>query len=277
MTMIPAGAVLVLLISLPVTQEDLPGGAQAGGERLDIALRGGRIEAHIENCTLDQVVEELKAKTQVAIVLAGDIAADRITADLRDVTLDAGLHHLFAAYDLFLYYGGPAGNTPASVRRVWIYPRGQGGQLRPVPPAEWASTKDLEASLAQSDPEVRAQAYEAMMENPDPGRRNLVVQALGGGEPSDQIRERILASAMSKGFPLSADLLGDLVQTDRSEQIRWMALDALSHDASGKRIAEQALNDVSQTVREKAKEILATQEPPPGGSPETPLEGDVQR
>ena len=129
------------------------------------------------------------------------------------------------------------------MRRVWVYPSGQGGQLRPVPPAEWASTKELEASIADSDPEVRAKAYEALMANPEPARRNLVLQALRGvREASDELRERILSSAISKGFPLSAELLGDLAQTDRSEQIRWMALDALSSDASGKRVAEKALN-----------------------------------
>ena len=218
--------VVLGVLSVAAAQEKMPpGGQHAAVERLELAFQSGRLAARIQNCTLQRLAGELDLKTRVSIVIAREIAADRVTAEFHDTALDAALHRLFASYDLFFYFGGPTGSTPASVRRVWVYPNGQAGQLRPVPPADWASTRDLEGILADSDPEVRAQAYEALMSSPDPSRRNLVLQALRGvGEERDEMRERILSSAISKGFPLAADLLGDLAQTDRSEQIRWMAL-----------------------------------------------------
>jgi hypothetical protein len=57
---------------------------------------------------------------------------------------------------------------------------------------------------------------------------------------------------------LPADLLGDLVRGDSSEQVRWMALNAFSSDdVAVKSLAQAALADTSESVREKAKDILA--------------------
>jgi hypothetical protein len=163
---------------------------------------------------------------------------------------------LFADYDTFIFYGGSKG-SPSALRTIWVYPKGGAADARPVGSADWVGTKDLQAALADSSTELREAAYEALLERPDRHSRNLVIDGLRGiRERSSALRERLLSKAISKGFPLAADLLTYLARTDPSEGMRWMALDALSEYPSAREVAEAPATDASEAVRSRAKEIL---------------------
>jgi len=224
-----------------------------------ITVQNGRLTASIQDYPMGSALEELSSQITVTLILAEDldIEGDRVSAELKDVPLDEGLRRLLNDYDTFFYYG-VAGNTPSSLRTVWIYPKGAASALKPVPPEAWASTKELEASLVDWNPEIRERAYEALMSRPGSGSRELVLQALrGASETDEEMRQRILSSAISRGMRLPPDLLTDLARWDASEGIRLMALDALTGDPVVKELAVAALGDPSQAVRERAKEILA--------------------
>lgn len=262
---------LLALVSLAAAQEP-------PRLRLDLALEGGRLTANIERCPLLQVLDELTSKTQVAFTPADGLGEELVSIQLKKVSLDEALRALLKGYDAFYYYGVEK-DGPAALRAVWIYPKGYARGLRPVPPEAWASTKDLEAALADSDPGVREKAYEGLIARPDQRSRDLVLQALRGRrETDDDLRQRILQSTLTQGMEIPPEVLTELVSADRSEQIRWMALDALSYRGNAKTAAEAALNDPSETVRTRAKEILAAleaaaqrskrPEPQPPGSPQ---------
>ena len=53
---------------------------------------------------------------------------------------------------------------PASIKGIWVYPKGEGLELEPVPPSLWASTKELEAQLEDPDPGVRNDTFETLIE-----------------------------------------------------------------------------------------------------------------
>jgi hypothetical protein len=241
--------------------------------RISLTVKKGRLTASIKDCPMGSVLEELDLQTDVALIPAKDldIAEDRVSAQLADVPLDEGLRRLLENYDTFLYYG-VVGNAPSSLRAVWIYPKGTASVLRPVPPEAWASSKELEASLADWYPEVRERAYEALMLRPSSASRELVLQALRGASETDEgVRQRLLSSAISNGMRLPPDLLTELARWDGSEGIRLMALDALAGDPALKELAQAVSADPSQAVREKAKEILAQLRPeyrPDGANPE---------
>jgi HEAT repeat protein len=238
-------------------QPDLVEHSAAG--QMSIAIEEGRISGSIRNCVLGAVLEEIGSRSGLPLIAADDIEVQsaRVSAELARVPLDEGLRQLLKDYDTFFYYGA-VGNASSSLRAVWIYRKGTAAALRPVPPEAWAGVKELRASLADFDPEVRGRAYEALISRPDRESRELVIQALRGAvEPDAAVRERILSSAFSTGMALPPDLLTDLARWDGSEGIRLMALDALATEPTWVEVARAALTDSSELVRERAKQILA--------------------
>jgi HEAT repeat protein len=203
----------------------------------------------------------------VNIVVAEGLDEVRVSADLNGVAIDDALRTLLAAYDTFFFYDGLR-TSPAELRTVWVFPKGSASALRPVRAEQWASRAELEAALGDTDPEVRAAAYEALLSRPDQRSRSLVIDALSGStERHAGVRERLLSDAMSKGFAVPDEVLGQLARADSSDQIRWIALDALSHHPSAKQIAEAALADPSEAVRLRAKEVLIESESRPAAPP----------
>jgi hypothetical protein len=81
-----------------------------------------------------------------------------------------------------------------------------------------------------------------------------VIRALNDND--DQVRTRAFYEAVSSGVELPTDYLRGMALHDRSPEIRFLALQALSDNAEAGAIAEMALNDSSEHVRNKANEIL---------------------
>jgi hypothetical protein len=108
------------------------------------------------------------------------------------------------------------------------------------------------------DPGVRERAYDALMSRPDRASRELVLLAIRGASEADaDLRERLLSSAITRGIEVPRDVLADLVRADAADAIRLMALDALASDPSAREVAVAALSDVSEVVKERAREFLA--------------------
>lgn len=250
--LVPFGFVLACAAQQPAMAP-----AAAPSERVSIVYEKGLLEASIQDCQLVEVLEELAAKTGVAIFAAPGVGQEKVSLKLTNVRLDEALRQLVGErYDTFFYYRA-ANLDPARLRSVWIYPMGWGVALKPVPPAAWASSGELAAMLNDADPAVREKVYEAMMERPSAANRDLLLDVLRGvRETDDDVRARILFAALHKGMSIPAPLLADLATTDRSEYVRWMALNALSQNPAVKPVAERALNDPSPHVQERARGIL---------------------
>jgi hypothetical protein len=225
--------------------------------RISVAVQRGRLTASIENSPLHAVLEELSARTQIALVAGDGLEGDYLSAELKDVPVDEGLRDLLKNHDAFFYYGAIGENKKPLLRAVWVYPKAAGAMFQPVSPGAWASTKDLQASLSDNDAAVRERAYEALMGRPDKESANLLLLALRGASETDpEMRQRLLSTAVSKGIDIPREMLADLVRSDSSDQIRLIALDALSGDPSARDVAVAALSDPSEAVRERAKELL---------------------
>lgn len=224
---------------------------------ISIAVDEGRLSARFEHCTLGRVIEELARRTKINLVAEQQATGDEISAHVQRQPVEAGLRRILAGYDLFFFYSAtnPEGSLPKS---VWIYPRGSASTIRPVPMERWASAKELEAGLAESEPEVREKAYRALMERPDRHSRELVLGCiLGETERDEGLRQRLLSAAISNGFKIPPHLLAQLARADASVGIRWMALDSLAESPQAKSVAEAALADPDESIRQRAQEILA--------------------
>jgi len=248
----------------------IPAFAQDGSERLppssagaaQIAADGGRLTARVIEQALGTVLGEVASRTAVTLVAAPDIEQDAVSADIRNLPLDRALRELLKDYDTFFFYGS-ATQAPAELRGVWIYRKGTASMLQPVPPEAWASSRELKDQLAQADPVTREHIYESLLSRPDADSQAVVMQALRGATESDaELRERLLSSAVSSGVTFPPGLLSEMAITDRSEAIRLMALDALAQDPDVNQVAQSALGDPSEAVRERAAQIL---EPIPAG------------
>ncbi len=242
----------------------LPQPSSASKVAPPVSIRSDRMTGHIHGRALGEVLDEVTRLTGVAFVLADVIYQDVISAELQDMPVDEALRHLLSKYDAFFYYG-VVGSAPSRLRAVWIYPEGAAVALRPVPPETWAGAGELEASVTDSNPKVRERAYEALMDGASDRGHELVLDAIRGlGEPDQGVRQRLLSNATTKGMEVPPNLLADLVRGDDSENMRLMALDLLATTApqTAKQVAETALNDPSQTVRERAADILGERHHP---------------
>jgi hypothetical protein len=229
-----------------------------------VLVQGGLLTARASGHSLGAVLEELASRTDVALVPVQEVEQTLVSAHVNGLPLDQGLRELLQNYDTFFYYGSREGAS-AQLRAVWIYPRGAASVLQPVSPDAWASSRELNALLADSNPTVREQTYEALMSRPDAESQGRVMQAIRGATEFDPaLRQRLLSSAISRGVLFPPDLLPHMAASDASEEIRLMALDALAADPEVKTLAEAALSDPSEAVRDRAAQILGAVNSRPG-------------
>jgi HEAT repeat protein len=252
-----AATLIVMGVSAVTGAQNQPAAAaQAGQPAPAITVEGGVVSVRLRNASVRAALEELGRQIPVRITMAQNTEDAQITSDLTGVPIEFGLRTLLANYDTFFYYGG-AGQDSSSLRGVWIFPKGTALTMQPASLQACAGGRELEAALADANPRVRQQAYDALMTRPDNRSRELVIQALRGGrERDDEVRQHIFTAALSRGFEIPPDVLSEIARADVSEHVRWMALDALSQYATAQQAAQAALSDTSLAVRQKAQEIL---------------------
>ncbi len=189
----------------------------------------------------------------VAIITAEGVGIERVSLELKDVTLEEGLRKILKDHDSFFFYAGDA-DSPAALKAVWVYPKGRARGVKPVPVEVWASTKELEGKLNDPDAEIRSKALVALVERRGAAARDAVLKALKEDKDT-KVRMRALQAALSRNLDLPDESVMGLMY-DASETIRFLALDYLSEHPNAQALAQQALVDPSEHVRNKAREIL---------------------
>jgi len=219
-----------------------------------ITLHNGLLTIAVRSRPLTAVLDEISRAARVAIML-DDTRADVPVISLRaqDVPPDQALLRILKGYDVFFFYA-PEENGAAGLKAVWAYPKGRGQGLVPVPPTLWASTKDIERQLEDPNAEVRAKAIGTLISRKGPDALDAVITALK--DDHSHVRTQALYGAVAAGVPVPVGTLNTLALTDPSSDVRFLALEALASDPGVKTLAEQALNDPSPHVQDKAREIL---------------------
>jgi len=225
-----------------------------------ITVVDGRLSVQVHNRPLQWVLEEI-AQQSGLFISAEHIGEERISVHFQDVPLDQGLQHLLKDQDAFFFHGAEAeGYGTASLRAVWVYAKGKGRRIFPVPPEDWASTQEIAQGLTDPDPEERARTIEALVDRGGKQALEPVMQALR--DQNEKVRYRALYKAVDAGLALPADSLQTLLHSDSSPVVRFLALNAIAEQSHAdshnvKAIAEFALNDPSPHVQEQAREILS--------------------
>lgn len=222
-----------------------------------VRIKDGRLSVEAHQAPLDALLTEISDQSGIAVFYDG-LADQFISIDFQDLALDQGLRKILEHQDVFLLYGaGGSGHAPSA---LWVYPRGRGREMAPIPPEAWASTGELEQELASNaDASARMRAVEALIERHGAQAKDTVLYALN--DPDEQVRYGALSGALGSGIELPAGTLRNLMQYDPSPFVRSLALKAMSeslgvNQAQLRGIAQAALADPHPDVRAEADDIL---------------------
>lgn len=229
-------------------------------ERPTITFNDGKLTMQLQNRPLPWVLEAISREARVAIVTPEGIGDESISAQARDLPVDQVLRQILASYDAFFFYG-VVKEAPATLRVVWVYPKGRGQRYVPEPPDTWASTKELvDDARTNADPLVRARAVSTLVDRKGQQALDVVLGALQ--DRDDDVRTDALYAALKGNVSIPKETLARMALSDPSPSVRFLALDNLAGDPDARvavdlaAVATQALDDSSHHVREKAREIL---------------------
>lgn len=226
-----------------------------------VSFKEGRLSLDVKDRPLDWVLDQIADAAGLAVVIDAGLDGRRVTLRARDLAVDEALRLLLREHDVFYFHAG-AGKGPSALVAVWVYRQGAGQGLEPIPPEQWASTRELERKLRDADGEVRARALATLVERRPEGARKEILRALK--DEDDRVRSRALYGALTSDLELAASTLKAAL-LDPSPQVRFLALEALVGRPEAAEAARHALNDPDPHVQEKAREILAPVEGPDGG------------
>ncbi len=150
-----------------------------------MTITDGALTLTADRQSLQAVLSAISGRTRIPIVVADSLTDARVSIALRAVPLEDGLKRLLSPYDAFYLFTANEGK-PASIQTIWVFARGEGHELEPVPPTVWGSTKDLEARLDDADPGVRSETIEALIERL--GERGLPIVQRGLSDPDEGVR-----------------------------------------------------------------------------------------
>ena len=222
-----------------------------------IAVDGTLSVTPTARLTLQEVLNDISVHAKLPIVVADALEHEVVSVQLRDVPIDEGLKRLLAKYDAFYLFSASeteTGKPSTSIKGVWVYPKGEGLDLEPVPPTLWASTEELEAQLDDPDPGVRNDTYEALIERQ--GARGLPIVLRGLGDRDDGVRLGTLTNALDAGVAIPAADLQALILNDPLQSVRLLALEAIEKRPEAKAIAESILDDADEVMRNTARLLL---------------------
>lgn len=230
------------------------------GSKPIITVTEGHLSIQVQNRSLKAILAEVSRKSGLPIIVDEGIKDHRVSLHFPDLPFDQGLLVLLQELDSFFYYG-VQGQSPASLRAVWVYPKGQGRRIVPVGPEVWASADEMRERLSDPDPTERARAVEVLLERQGKRAFDVSLQALE--DDDEKVRYQALYHAQKAGVAPPRDVLLKLVQSDPSPVVRFLALDTIANVPGAdpehvREVAESALNDPHEAVREQASEILDT-------------------
>lgn len=249
------------LISVSVASQTLPTQDATGRPTFEVAVKDGRISLRAQRAPIEMVLEEIARQSGIAAHGTGRLNGLGLLVSIHvdDVLIEQALRQVVVDLDAFFFYGA-SGDQPASLKGVWVYPKGGGASFAPIPAAEWASTLELEQSLRDLDPEVRAEALESLVERKGEKSIDAVLEMLN--DPDDYVRARALDVASTAGVEIPADRLRTLLG-DPGEDVRRFALRGfaehsdVSPDEARVMLEGLAHTDPSEAVRREAVDLLA--------------------
>ena len=218
-----------------------------------LIVKEGSLTVRAENVSLRGLVENVAREARIAVEWAGEVEDQKISVEYKDLPVEAALQQILKEFDAFYFFGVDE-KPPATLQVIWVYPKTKGRAFEPVPPEQWASTKELKELFASEDPETRAKAIAALVERLGEGARADVLEAMRDPDPA--VRNSALYEGLDLGLTLPQDALANMAGSDENSFVRFLALGGLSGNRDMQGVVERALSDPDQFVQARAREIL---------------------
>jgi hypothetical protein len=196
------------------------GAPQQQAETSQNSVENGMLTLHAKNQLLRVILEEIGSKANVAIILPEVFGNEPVSVEFQHYRLDEALRQMLKDDDVvFSYSADQDSKGLASLKTVWVYPANQGPGMNRSSLSAWkAGTKQIEQTLAEADPEVRARAVDSLIKRE--GRQSLGVVLDALRDPSGDVREKSLSRALAMGVAIPENALTDLALHDESSIVR---------------------------------------------------------
>lgn len=243
---------------IPITEvnntiDDLPEIEDFNKGTSEVNFEKGLLSITAKDAVLTEVLAQVSNKVDIPIAAEAIESNQRVTLTVHNVTVDTGLKELIAGYDYFFLYDG----RNERLKATWIYPAGTG---QTVALSNSDPQQELgEDDLYSSDPVSRVLALQQHAASGNKGAINQLNDALSDTDPN--VRVTAILSAQENAIALPVLTLKEMAASDTSALVRSVALSTLSMNpdlsaTAMTELAEKALNDRDESVREEAEAIL---------------------
>ncbi len=218
----------------------------------EVYFANGLLTINITNEPLSNVLEQISSKTGITISTEAIEPNHNVSVTVENASIEAVLAELLTAYDYFFLYKGKRKELQAT----WIYPSGIGETISLNFPEESKKINNDDFYSSNSSSKVLAiQLSASNYQN----ENNLVNEALVDEDPD--IRTTAILSAQENDISLPKDILIEMAKKDTSPLVRSAALNALAmntelSDEEIIDLAEAALKDPDEAIREEAEAII---------------------
>jgi type II secretory pathway component GspD/PulD (secretin) len=214
----------------------------------------GRVTLQRGNWPLTATLSDLAAQTRIAIVVAESLAQETVAISFEQLTVEDALGRLLRPYDAFYLYPAEEKTAARRIVAVWVYARGEGRQMEPIPPAAAQASGELELRLAHPDVAVRFDAYEALIERAGADALPMIRRALA--DASEEVRLASLNAATTEGIEIPLTDLTAIVLTDPSRHVRLAALQALESRPDAAAVLTTLRTDPDHDIASQAAALL---------------------
>lgn len=170
----------------------------------EMQVTGDRLSLDVTDRPLRALLDELYQESGIAFELADELPDSRVSVQFDDLAIDKGVQRLLEGHDSFFLFS-PAGGGSSGLISVWVYPRGKGRGLAPIPSPFEPSTDELEQASEGPDLLKRAWATASLIERNGNDASEVVQNALT--DPAEQVRLQALHAALHSAVQLSPQLL----------------------------------------------------------------------
>jgi hypothetical protein len=260
--------------SAEVKKINEPNNTSLASKRIPIQLSDNQLSLAITNQPLHEIAKTIAQQAKLDIQIANDVPNVNVDMQFSKLPVQQGLQRLFENYDTFFYYGNSA-TTSAKLITVWVFPKGKGEILTPMPELIASANPNLSFNTSDSDPQQRASATALVIENNGPEAEAVLQAALD--DPEENVRMNALQASAVSAATIPIARLNDLALHDPSATVRVMAITSLLKQFEDGRISAAdvtetvnlALNDSESSVAEVAKQIIASFDEAADGSANT--------
>lgn len=273
----PALVLGVACLSSPVATRAESGVRAAAAATPSVHVEGDRLTLSVEGVSFHAMLQDIAKQAGIEIHIDPAAEDSIISAELCSLPLETSLRDLLSGYDTF-FLRRASEQQPSVLRSIWVYPPGAADGLVPQgvcpdEPAGGDPLGDLDSTVAAQ--RVRALALVAVADD------ELAVRALERGlhDEDEVVRYQALVTMGQRAMVVSDADANRILASDPSPLVRQQVLENIvmllgSTDDRVRLVAEAALNDRDDAVRELAKNVLDVASRP--REPSTAPSGDAE-